>query len=174
MVHDRDKGFKEDAFEKALESAEDIQLDPNFNRFATAEHYKARSHDDEGYETKKWPRLPDSSHPGDPFGFKIKPKNVKVWTKTPITEQEKSIYDGLHIHSETNKFGLHSHFPGGKLSGGHTHSPSNRFGLHHHKEINESEITVTSGWQLDGPHTHEIGDNKPCGPHIHANPENFG
>jgi hypothetical protein len=168
-----------DMFGKALESASDMYNDPNFDRYVDAESYK-KAQAKHGVhpsvnppQTDIWPRLPDSSDQGDPFGSKVKPKNVKVWTKKPSTDEEWAIYKGLHIHTEDNPLGLHTHIPGGTLGGGHTHGPQNRFGVHHHKEINEDELTITSNFNLDGHHTHEDGENFPCGDHKH-DPENFG
>lgn len=102
----------------------------------------------------------------DPWGSQVKPKGVPVWDHYPIDEKEEAIYFGLHIHSESNPLGLHSHVIGGKPSGGHTHGPQNRFGSHHHK--NE---TALYGITLDGSHVHD-GCNHPDGAHTHC-PENF-
>ena len=103
----------------------------------------------------------------DPYGSKLKPKNVPVWDKPPMSDEEKAIYYGKHIHSESNPLGLHSHVPGGKIGGGHSHGPQNRFGAHHHKNIKP-----IYGISLDGSHVHD-GENHPCGGHVHC-PENFG
>ena len=100
----------------------------------------------------------------DPYGSLIKPKGVPVWDHAPINEKEEAIYFGLHIHSESNPLGLHTHVIGGKLSGGHSHGPQNRFGAHSHTK---------DGYGLvDGVHTHD-GANCPDGGHNHV-PENFG
>jgi len=145
MKDDRKHGFNEEALDASLKQAHG-------------------SHD-EGH----WSRTLDSSDPGDPFGYSLKPQDVKVWEKTPITEEEKAIYAGLHIHTESNPLGLHSHLPGGKLGGAHTHGPSNRFGSHTHADITDDyEI-----YSVDGKHTHEYGVNKPCGEHQH-HPNSFG
>jgi hypothetical protein len=100
----------------------------------------------------------------DPYGSQIKPKGVPVWDKPPVTPEEEAIYFGVHIHSESNPLGLHSHVPNGTPSGGHTHGPSNRFGSHNHNQDGYGTV--------DGSHTHEQGVNMPCGPHVHC-PENF-
>lgn len=103
----------------------------------------------------------------DPYGSQIKPKNVSVWEKPPMNAKEEAIYFGLHIHSESNPLGLHSHVKGGKVAGSHSHGPQNRFGLHHHK----MEMPLY-GISLDGSHVHD-GENAPAGSHNHC-PENFG
>ncbi len=166
-----DNGLQADSFEKALESARKMTSDPNFDKFATAEAYKKSlgNGDEEG---ENWPRQPGSSDHGDPFSHIVKPKNVKFWDHVP-TDEEEPIYYGLHIHSENNPLGLHSHIPGGKPSGGHTHGPQNRFGVHHHRDVDPETITNTTSFQIDGKHTHEYGKNMPSGKHEHC-PENFG
>ncbi len=99
----------------------------------------------------------------DPWGSQVKPKGVPVWDKPPMTEEEEAVYFGLHMHSESNPLGLHSHVIGGRLSGGHSHGPQNRFGSHTH---------TRDGYGLvDGSHTHD-GENYPAGCHNHA-AENF-
>lgn len=103
----------------------------------------------------------------DPWSLSVKPKGVPVWDHAPIDEKEEAIYFGIHIHSESNPLGLHSHVIGGKAAGGHTHGPQNRFGAHHHK----TEAPLY-GISLDGSHTHD-GCNHPDGKHNHC-PENFG
>lgn len=165
MSENRFPGFNPDAFDNALKKAQALSNDDIFKRSATAKDYEKVVDDKDGY----WDRTGDSSDPGDPFGYEIKPKNVRVWEKIPVTEEEKAIYNGLHIHTESNPFGLHSHFPGGTLNGGHTHSPSNRFGVHTHADIEDEDGL----YSVDGQHTHERGENMPCGPHKHV-PENFG
>ena len=117
----------------------------------------------------------DSSDPGDMHGDGIKP-DTKYWTKIPITEEEKAIYYGLHFHSLDNKFGLHTHIPGGELSGGHTHGPQNRMGAHHHRDVNldpDPKIQDPPMIPIDGYHVHHTGQNMPSGPHNHV-PGNFG
>lgn len=90
----------------------------------------------------------------------------KSWTKPPMSDEEKAIYDGLHLHTESSPFGLHSHIPGGKLSGAHTHSQAyNSTGKHHHQEGDQEVI------DLDGDHLH--CENHPDGSHKH-NRFNFG
>ena len=102
----------------------------------------------------------------DPYGHQLKPKGVPVWSHPPSTPAEEALYHGVHIHSESNPLGLHTHVPGGKSGGAHTHSPSNRFGTHHHKR-NPGDMT-----DVDGHHEHG-GVNYPDGKHDH-HPENFG
>jgi hypothetical protein len=102
----------------------------------------------------------------DPYSHVLKPKGVPVWTHPPSSPAEEAIYYGVHIHSESNPLGLHTHIPGGNAVGAHTHSPQNRYGSHHHKN-KPGEMT-----QVDGDHTHG-GVNYPDGSHDHS-PENFG
>lgn len=163
-----DDGLQADAFEQALESAKSATDDPNYDRFATHAGYTQA-----GGGEEKWPRLPGSDDHGDPFGNAIKPTNVKTWDHVPSTPEEKAVYQGLHIHTESNPLGLHSHMPGGNPGGAHTHGPQNRLGAHHHKEIDPEKETNTTSYQLDGEHAHEHGENLPSGPHAHS-PENFG
>ena len=180
---DKNKGFMADAFEKALIEANLNNQDPNFDRFAMAEDYKktrGRNYNyyPEGGDMRSpeaiWPRMPGSSDSGDPYASKIKPNNP-VWDHVPATPQEEAIYYGVHIHSQTNPLGLHTHIPGGKPGGAHLHTPGqNPFGVHHHRDVDPSQITNTTGFTLDGDHTHEPGENKPCGAHIHKLPSNFG
>lgn len=134
----------------------------NINDFSSAMN-RASSSDKVG---EYWPRTPGSSDPGDPYGSLIKPKGNPVWSKKPSGDAEWAIYDGLHLHSESNPLGLHSHMPGGEMTGGHSHGPQNRFGLHHHKRGN-----INFGADIDGVHTHE-GANHPDGKHGHR-PDNF-
>lgn len=103
----------------------------------------------------------------DPYGSQVKPKGVPVWDHVPMTPAEEAMYYGLHIHSESNPLGLHSHVVGGSVTGGHSHGPQNRFGSHHHKT--EKPLY---GMTLDGAHVHD-GANHPDGLHNHC-PENFG
>jgi hypothetical protein len=103
----------------------------------------------------------------DPYGSQVKPKGVPVWNKAPTTPEEEALYYGVHIHSESNPMGLHSHVKGGTMSGGHSHGPQNRFGSHHHKT---EEILY--GVTVDGVHVHD-GANHADGGHVHC-PENFG
>jgi hypothetical protein len=138
---DRNRGLQADSFSEALK----------------------RSSGD-SYMKEGVPRTPGTDI-ADPYGSQVKPKDVPVWTKTPVSPEEEMAYYGLHIHDESNPLGLHSHVMGGKPSGGHSHGPQNRFGSHTHKE---------SGYGIvDGSHTHEAAVNMPCGPHNHC-PENFG
>ena len=103
----------------------------------------------------------------DPYGVSIKPKGVPVWDHAPVSPEEEAIYYGVHIHSESNPLGLHTHIIGGKLTGAHSHSPQNRFGAHHHRSEE-----VIYGINVDGAHVHD-GENAPCGHHNH-DPKNFG
>ena len=103
----------------------------------------------------------------DPYGLSIKPKGVPVWDQPPMTPEQEATYYGVHIHSESNPLGLHSHVPGGTPGGAHSHGPQNRFGSHHHKT--EKPLY---GISLDGSHVHD-GENYPAGGHCHC-PENFG
>lgn len=113
-----------------------------------------------------WPRTMDSSDQGDPYGSQVKPKGVPVWTRPPATPDEEALYYGVHLHSESNPLGLHTHVPGGGATGGHSHGPQNRMGAHHHRGDSPDMA------MLDGGHTHE-GKNFPDGGHDHC-PENFG
>jgi hypothetical protein len=143
----RGRGLQSTALEKALVGAGVKQSEAN--------------HSD------KWPRLPGSAETGDPYGYHVKPEGVPYWDQPPSTEEEWNLYYGVHIHSESNPLGLHTHIRGGKMGGGHTHGPQNRFGVHHHK-TEEVQVNTTG----DGHHTHE-GENFPGGKHNHR-PENFG
>ena len=117
-----------------------------------------------------WPRTPGGSDSGDPYDSQIKPKDVPVWDHAPATPAEEDLYYGVHLHSESNPLGLHTHVPGGSMAGGHTHGPQNRFGVHHHQSVadNPEQYAET----VDGKHTHE-GNNFPDGNHDHL-PINFG
>jgi hypothetical protein len=111
------------------------------------------------------PRHPGSSELDDPRASIKKPPG-KYWTKVPSSDEEKAIYQGLHIHTVDNPLGLHSHVPGGTLGGGHSHGPSNQQGEHYHGEA------PVVGKNVDGRHVHKRGENMPSGPHVHC-PENF-
>jgi hypothetical protein len=130
-----------------------------------------------GYEIEResekdlWPRTSDSADPGDPRGHAIKPEG-KEWTYTPVTEEDKAIYDGLHIHTQSNPLGLHTHLRGGKPGGAHSHSPQNRLGGHTHKEIDNVDKSNPQAFSIDGHHYHSQGENKPGGQHTH-HPSNF-
>ena len=116
----------------------------------------------------KWPRLPGSS---DDIDSDLAQDNS--WKEPVLTEEDKAIYMGLHIHNDpTNPLGLHTHVKGGKLSGGHVHSPLNRFGSHHHREIDTTKTYTNKMYSLDGNHSHEY-QNAPSGGHEH-HPSNFG
>jgi hypothetical protein len=162
---DKNKGFLGDALEGSLERAGQLAAHPEFDDFSTAEHFKKALSN--GHEKNRWPRLPGSSDTGDPYGHLLKPVTTTKWTSPPFSDKEKALYYGVHLHSESNPLGLHTHNPGGSLSGGHSHGPQNRLGVHHHKSED-----VTYGANLDGKHTHE-GKNFPDGGHDHI-PENFG
>lgn len=139
---DRNKGFQHEAFVDVLGRA-------------------AANDDQEGVR-----RTPGTDI-ADPYGSQVKPKDVPVWDRPPVTPEEEATYYGKHIHSESNPLGLHSHVIGGKPSGGHSHGPQNRYGSHHHKTD-----APTMGITLDGSHVHD-GANYPDGGHCHC-PENFG
>ena len=143
---DRNRGLQKDAFTEALKRA------------------SVRASDDEKEDV--WPRTMDSSDVGDPYGYQLKPKGVTSWDHKPSTPQEESLYYGVHIHTESNPLGLHTHIPGSKIGGGHSHGPQNRFGAHHHR-IGSQDMTI-----VDGDHTHD-GKNYPDGGHEHC-PDNFG
>lgn len=166
FITDKDKGIQKHQFGEALKRAVEDIKDPEFNKYSTGNDYLKSKANGDSEKHDKWPRTSDSADPGDPYGFRIKPKNVPYWTKPPISDAEKAIYCGLHIHSESNPLGLHSHIPGGELSGGHTHGPQNRFGAHHHKKEKIREMV-----SVDGVHAH-AGANHPDGAHDHC-PENF-
>jgi len=161
---DKDKGFLGDAFEQVLRSSRRLAAHKDFDKFVRPEHFKqAMASDDEECERSEvWPRLPGSSDTGDPYGYLVKPNANSKWTKPPMSDEDKALYYGVHIHTESNPLGLHTHNPGGPLEGGHTHGPQNRFGEHTH--------TGTSS--IDGKHTHE-GKHYPDGCHEHR-PEHFG
>lgn len=101
----------------------------------------------------------------DPYASVLKPKGVPVWDHVPSDEVEEALYYGVHIHSESNPLGLHTHVPGGILGGGHTHGPQNRVGSHSHKKLEPNK-----SMQIDGAHTH--CENHLDGDHFHV-PENF-
>lgn len=165
MANDKHKGFLDDAFEGSLERAGKLAAHPQFDEFATAEHFKKAVSDgkvNEYHGKNKWPRLPGSSDTGDPYGHLLKPATTSKWTKPPLSPEEKALYYGVHLHSESNPLGLHTHNTGGTLSGGHSHGPQNRLGVHTHQE------TVS----VDGKHTHEA-KNFPDGGHDHL-PDHFG
>jgi len=142
---DRNRGLQADGFSAALKKAGADYTDM----------------DEEGV------RRNPGTDIADPYGSQVKPKGVPVWDHPPLTPAEEAMYYGVHIHSESNPMGLHSHVPGGSPGGGHSHGPQNRFGSHHHKTE-----TPLHGISLDGSHTHD-GANHPDGTHSHC-PENFG
>lgn len=165
----KNKGFLGDNLQKALERSGNLASHKDFDSFATAQDFKkiVGNEGENTYEEEFWPRLPGSSDTGDPYGYKIKPEVNSKWTRPPSSDEEKALYYGVHIHTESNPLGLHTHNPGGKLSGGHSHGPQNRFGVHHHKDEE-----ILHGISLDGKHIHE-GKHYPDGKHEHC-PENFG
>jgi|KBSSwiStaDraftv2_1062776.scaffolds.fasta_scaffold00065_16 hypothetical protein len=118
-----------------------------------------------------WPRTSDSAEPGDEHSHIVKPQG-KEWTYVPVTEEDKAIYDGLHIHTQSNPTGMHTHLKGGKSGGAHTHSPQNPLGGHTHKDIDVKDRTNPQGFSIDGHHYHDYNENKPGGQHTH-HPENF-
>ena len=154
-------------FNKALKRANSRSKDSSIEKYSNGVDYKKSLGDSEDESDDLWPRTPGSSDTGDPYDGILKPLNVPYWSKPPSTDEEKALYYGVHIHTETNPLGLHSHVPGGKMSGGHSHGPSNRFGVHHHKAQEIRNMT-----NVDGCHIHE-GNNYPDGCHKHS-PENFG
>lgn len=85
----------------------------------------------------------------------------KAWDHAPSTPEEKAIYEGWHVHGPSNPYGLHTHIPGGELTGGHTHGPQNKFGEHTHKDTGEEQGPVSRS----GKHTHS--HQYPDGAHEH-------
>lgn len=161
-MNKKNKGISYDSLIEALDKVESTSKDPNFERCTTAnDYYKTQG-------SKNTPKDPGTSDPSDPFAHIIKPTS-KVWEKPILTAEDEAIYYGLHIHSSTNPFGLHSHFPGGTLTGAHTHGPVNKYGVHTHKET----VDPYGPTMLDGKHVHKLGANAPCGKHVHEIPENF-
>jgi hypothetical protein len=158
------------ALNKALtKAAEDIK-EPGFSNRAR-NHYGDYDHDYK--HTAVWPRTSDSAEPGDELGYEVKPEG-ESWDAPPVTEAEKAIYYGLHIHSQSNPTGLHTHMKGGKLGGAHTHGPANRLGGHTHKDISfKKDGRWPRGYSLDGQHMHDYKANMPAGSHVHC-VENFG
>ena len=131
---------------------------------------RVKADDDDASEV--WPRVSDSANPGDERGHAVIPQG-KQWDSVPVTEKDKAIYDGLHIHTQSNPTGLHTHLKGGKLGGAHTHGPQNPLGGHTHKDIDVKDIKYPRGYSIDGHHYHGHNENKPGGCHTH-HPENFG
>lgn len=100
----------------------------------------------------------------------------KVWKKPVVSDEDEALYYGYHIHSKDNIYGLHTHVPGGELTGGHMHTAQNPYGYHTHKyDVSELKALKFAKpdtmIQLDGPHSHEC--NAPDGMHKHSE-ENFG
>lgn len=166
------RAFSGDTFDVALSKAkESFDNPPSIKSRTVADDYSEPREEDDSV-----PRTSDSSDPGDPNGHEKKLAG-HYWSHPPISEQDKVIYYGLHIHSIDNKFGLHSHIPGGPLSGGHSHGPQNRLGAHHHHEVKtlsdkEKVTRDPQGYMLDGYHVHN-DPNMPTGSHPH-DPRNFG
>lgn len=103
----------------------------------------------------------------------IKPRS-NYWDSVPETADEKALYMGFHVHSADNPFGLHTHVPGGKITGAHLHGPQNRSGMHTHAEFDSALLGVDvriGVIQLDGNHVHL--HNHIDGGHTHC-PEAFG
>lgn len=145
---DKNRGLNKDAFGDALEKAAAGHGVDMSKLYDTPHHFK------------------NGTPVEDPYSHLLKPKGVPVWNHPPATPAEEALYYGVHIHSESNPLGLHTHVPGGGSGGAHSHSPSNRFGTHHHK-TNPGDMT-----DVDGHHEHG-GVNYPDGKHDH-HPENFG
>lgn len=159
MKPDNEKDYK--ALNQVLKNASSAVRSPGF--------YNRMKADVEGEDETKWETNPEDVSERD----HLVPADGKYWAYPPITEEDKAIYYGLHIHSASNPFGLHTHVKGGKLSGAHTHSPQNRLGGHTHKDIDVKDKKYPRGYSIDGHHYHEMNENKPGGPHGH-HPENFG
>lgn len=98
----------------------------------------------------------------------------------PVVQAELEDYEyqgGIHVHGESNPFGLHTHEKGGTMNGAHTHGPSNREGQHHHR------TGIFQMVDVDGSHGHHSGNRKvedpngngknPDGWHDHSE-ENIG
>jgi len=152
-----------------IRAAKDIK-EPGFTNKARG-HYGDFDHDYK--HTAVWPRTSDSSEPGDERSHIKKPEG-KYWDAPPVNETEKAIYWGLHVHSESNPLGLHTHMKGGKLAGAHGHGPANRLGGHTHKDIELKEKgDFPRGFSVDGHHMHDYMLNAPAGAHQHS-AENFG
>jgi len=146
---DKNRGLNADAFGDALQRAAGSDDPVNMGDL----------YDKEGYHKNGTPA-------DDPYSHHLKPKGVPVWSRPPATPDEEALYYGVHIHSESNPLGLHTHIPGGSAGGAHTHGPQNRYGSHHHKS------DIGQGTSIDGDHEHG-GVNYPDGKHDH-HPENFG
>lgn len=123
-------------------------------------------------DVKKLGIIPSNKQPMTDERQPVDPE-ARQWTRPPVTEDEKALYLGVHLHTESNPLGLHTHVPGGTVLGGHTHGPQNRLGVHQHKAELPKEPFGKPGImaQLDGPHDHQ--NNHPDGGHDHL-PENFG
>ena len=149
---DKNRGIQPDTFCDALTRAKGVGIPEDLG---------------EGSRDSMWIGKTPGTDIVDPYASQLKPKGVPVWDHIPADEEEEGIYYGVHMHSESNPLGLHSHVVNGTLSGGHSHGPQNRFGAHHHKKD-----TPLYGVSIDGSHVHE-GENHPGGGHVHV-PENFG
>ncbi len=159
------KQKQEKALEDVFGNAAKAVRSPGF-------YNRAKSDLDEYEDGKeRWPRVSDSAEPGDEYGHAVKPAS-KHWESPPLSEADKAIYYGYHIHSESNPLGLHTHLKGGMSGGAHTHGPQNRLGGHTHKNIDLKDKQYPGGYSIDGHHYHDYNENKPGGPHTH-NPENF-
>jgi len=144
---DKNRGLNADSFGDAMDRAKGSGQEMD-------ELYVKKSHHKDGVPAE------------DPYGHLLKPKGVPTWSRPPATPEEEAMYYGVHIHSESNPLGLHSHIPGGSPGGAHSHGPQNRYGSHHHKASPGDMV------QVDGDHEH-CGKNYPDGKHEHC-PENFG
>lgn len=103
-------------------------------------------------------------------------ENENAWDRPVLTDEDKAIYYGFHVHTKDNMYGLHTHIPGGRLGGGHLHGAQNRLGYHTHRYSQEELLEFKFARpgimiQLDGPHEHQC--NAPDGGHVHSE-ENFG
>jgi hypothetical protein len=153
---DRNRGIQADKLAEAIGKAIAVPVNDSPDRRVSVNP----NHKD------LWPRQPGGTDTGDPYGYHVKPAGTPTWDRPPVGPEEEALYYGVHIHTESNPLGLHTHVPGGKLLGAHSHSPQNRFGGHHHAP-NPPDM---SG--LDGHHTHD-GKHYPDGKHEHC-PDNFG
>lgn len=168
----RRRGFAGDEFDSALSKAKGELDSPTPVRSRTV----ASGYEEPREEDDSVPRTSDSADPGDPNSHEKKLEG-NYWARPPISKEEKAIYYGLHLHSPDNKFGLHSHVPGGSLTGGHTHGPQNRMGAHHHNQVEQltdeqKQTQDPKAYMIDGHHVHN-DPNMPTGSHQH-DPRNFG
>jgi hypothetical protein len=140
---------------------------------------KKEEKSDAGKDYDAMPEIPSEHIPfetDDDVRNKTALENENGWSRPVLSDEDKAVYYGYHIHSKDNVFGLHTHIPGGPLGGGHTHGPQNRLGYHQHRYSPEEIVTFKFARpglmiQLDGPHEHRC--NAPDGKHVHSE-ENFG